>query len=77
MSTAWDPINPMVAMGGTCIKQAAWDPFTLTLWIEFQQGNGTIYSFKGFPKAKWQAFKAAGSKGTFYHQHIEGRYQDP
>lgn len=75
MPTPYDDVNPMVPMGGTCIRSAAFDPYTLTLWIVFVKGT-TIYSFVGFPKAKWAAFKAAGSKGQYYHRFIEGQYQD-
>jgi hypothetical protein len=63
-----------VPMGGTCVAEAAYDPFTRRLWIRFQKGQ-KAYPFDGFPPAKWAAFKAAPSKGAFYHQHIAGRYQ--
>ena len=64
----WVPIN------SSAIKEAAYDPYTLKLWIRFVKGNKT-YCWIGVPKAKWELFKKAASKGTFYWQHIEGRYQ--
>ena len=76
MYTPYNDLNPMIAMGGTCIRTAAYDPYTLTLWIVFVDGDGTIYSFVGFPKAKWAQFKAAGSKGKYYHAFIKDQYQD-
>lgn len=65
-----------VHMGGSCIKEAAYDVFTRRLWIRFVHGRAGEYGFKDFPEAKWKLFRAAGSKGTFYHQHIKGRYLD-
>jgi len=49
-----------------------YDSFSLTLWMETLTGKQ--YAFNGFPKGKWQALKAAQSKGKFFDQHIKGRY---
>ena len=58
-----------------CILQAYYDDITRTLWIKFRSGAPHPYQFAGVPKAKWMGFLAAASKGTYYHQHIAGRYQ--
>lgn len=63
-------------MDGTCIREAGYDPFTRHLWIRFVDGDGTPYRFKGFPRSKWNDFKAASSKGGYYHAFIRGRYYD-
>ncbi len=33
------------------------------------------YEFVGVPMDVWNKFKAAPSKGKFYHKHIRDRYQ--
>lgn len=70
---ASEPVN-RVLMTSSCIEWAEYDSFTLALNIKFHSGP-TVYSFAQFPKPKWKLFLAAPSKGKFYHQHIEGRYQ--
>lgn len=36
--------------------------------------RGKTYYFKGVPIELWGNFKAAGSKGKFYHRYIKGKY---
>ncbi len=64
----WIPVN------SSAIAEIGYDPFTLRLWIRFKSGQ-KAYQFDGFPTAKWQLFLKAGSKGTFFHQQIQGRYK--
>ena len=59
-----------------CISAAYYDDITKSLWINFRSNSGVSYQFIGVPKAKWSGFLAAASKGTYYHQHIAGRYQN-
>lgn len=64
-----------VPMGGSCIKEASFDPYTLILWIRFVEGDGKAYMFRGFMKSRWDDFKKAPSKGKYYHKFIKGRYR--
>ncbi len=43
----------------------------MILW--FTQGNS--YTFCGVPAHVWQGLVSAGSKGTYYNNHIRDRYQ--
>jgi hypothetical protein len=60
--------------GSTCLAAASYDSTLSRLKLRFVQGD-TTYTYDGFPKAKWAGLLKASSKGTFFHQHIEGRYQ--
>ena len=44
------------------------------LLIQFRRGD-TIYSFPGVPYSVFEELLDAESKGTYYHQHICGRYR--
>ena len=58
----------------TCVAAATYDSTTRRLMLRFVKGD-TQYTYDGFPKPKWDGLLKAASKGTYYHQHIEGRYQ--
>lgn len=68
------PPDDWVSVSSSAVKEVAYDPYTRRLWVRFTSGP-KAYAFDGFPPAKWKLFLAAGSKGTFYHQHIQGRYR--
>lgn len=59
-------------VGSRAISEIAWDPETDTLEVTFTSGN--IYTFDNVPREDWERFKAARSKGTFYHQVIKPTY---
>jgi hypothetical protein len=62
-----------ITVNSSAVAAVAYDEFIRRLWVRFTSGP-KAYQFDGFPKAKWKLFLAAGSKGAFYHQHIQGRY---
>jgi hypothetical protein len=45
-----------------------YDPDTLTLEIEFKEGN--IYQYYGVPESLYVDLMSAGSKGSFFHYNI-------
>ena len=56
------------------IASIGYDAGSQTLEIEFHTGG--IYQYYGVPKSLYEDFMRASSHGTFFHQHIKGRYGD-
>jgi hypothetical protein len=47
---------------------------TKVLDVEFQRPPGSIYSFQDVPEKVWEGFKAHISKGTYFSEHIKGKF---
>jgi len=54
------------------IKAWAFDPLSLVLEIEFQ--NGRIYQYAEVPQFLAKGFEVARSKGEFFQKRIDGRF---
>jgi hypothetical protein len=55
------------------IQAIGYDPNTHRLRITFKEGNS--YDYCGVPAHIHEQFLQAPSKGRFFHQNIDGRYQ--
>jgi len=55
------------------IKGIAYSGTSNTLWVKFTKG--TIYSYSGVTKQRFDAFKNAESKGKYFHKNIRGNYE--
>ena len=58
----------------TNIRSVGYDPGKNTLELEFHSGG--VYQYSGVPETIYQGFMRAVSKGTYFHDHIKGRYPD-
>lgn len=72
------PVKPLSdkwhSFRSTCFSRARWNWETLRLEVVFADGDGTVYTFDGFPEMQWLLFKSAPSHGKFYHRFIRGKY---
>lgn len=62
----------MYAVESTNLNEIGYDEDNCTLYIRFQDGG--LYQYEEFPPDQWEAFRAAGSPGSFFHRSIKGRY---
>ena len=60
-------------MPSTVIRKASYSEATRELRITFLSGR--VYVYAGVPKAIYEAYCAAPSKGTFFNVAIRGRYR--
>ena len=63
----------MIRVRSTAIVAAGYDPNTRRMKIKFEQGH--TYDFCGVPAHIFESFMGAGSKGTYYNNHIKNRYR--
>ncbi|MBU0718161.1 MAG: KTSC domain-containing protein [Planctomycetes bacterium] len=56
------------------IRSVGYNLDTRTLEVEFHSGG--IYQYAGVPETIYQGFMRAASKGSYFHDHIKGRYPD-
>ena len=56
------------------IRSVGYDPAWRTLEVEFHSGG--LYHYSGVPETVYHGFMRAASKGTYFHDHIKGRYPD-
>ena len=56
------------------IRSVGYDPASSTLEVEFRSGG--LYQYSGVPETIYQGFVRAASKGSYFHDHIKGRYSD-
>jgi len=56
------------------IRSVGYDLDTRTLEVEFHSSG--IYQYAGVPETIYQGFMRAASKGSYFHDHIKGRYPD-
>lgn len=63
----------MIPVRSSAITAVGYDPNTQQMCIQFQQGHS--YNFCHVPQYIFDGLLSAGSKGTYYNDHIRGRYQ--
>jgi len=56
------------------IRSVGYDAASRTLEVEFHSGG--VYQYSGVPQAIYQGCMRAVSKGSYFHDHIKGRYPD-
>jgi hypothetical protein len=49
-----------------------YDPSSRRLEVEFHSGG--VYQYSGVPESIYQGIMRAASKGSYFHDHIKGRY---
>ena len=59
-------------MPSTVIASISYNAGAATLSITFV--SGLVYDYKNVPAEIYKRLKAARSKGTFFNEHIKGRY---
>ena len=67
----WESMNRASVMSSN-IRSIGYEPSTCTLEIEFH--GGRVYQYAGVAALEYQRLLSAGSKGTFFHDHIKDRY---
>jgi hypothetical protein len=63
----------MISVSSSAISAVGYDQSTMQMQIQFKQGH--IYTFCHVPQYVFDGLLNAGSKGTYYDQHIRDRYQ--
>jgi len=63
----------MIPVSSRAISAVGYDPITRRMKIQFQQGQ--TYDFCNVPQHVFEGLLHAGSKGTYYNDHIRDRYQ--
>lgn len=66
----------MEPVQSTCLRAAGYDAASRRLYLEFVS-NWKTYTFYRVPVEVYGRLMAAPSKGTFYRDHIKGRYTTP
>ena len=56
------------------IRSVGYDPTLRTLEVEFHSSG--LYQYSGVPETIYQGLMRAASKGSYFHDHIKGRYPD-
>jgi len=62
------------SVGSSNIRSVGYDAASQTLEVEFHSGG--VYQYSGVPEIIYQGFMRAASKGSYFHDHIKGRYPD-
>ena len=63
-----------IAVSSTNIRSVGYDLASRTLEVEFHSGG--LYQYSDVPETIYQGFMRAASKGSYFHEHIRGRYPD-
>lgn len=61
-----------IAVRSTAIRSVGYDAREKVLELEFS--DGTIYQFLPVPRSVFEELMRAGSKGTYFDNHIRLRY---
>lgn len=62
----------MISVSSSNIRSIGYDDRTSTLTVEFR-GN-SLYEYYNVPQYVFEAFRRAGSKGTFHADHIKDNF---
>ena len=65
-------IKMMTVDGSSNISEIGYEPKTKAMRVRFS--NGGLYSHLWVPKALWDQFKNAESKGSFYSTNFRGKF---
>jgi len=60
------------AVSSSNLRSVGYDPQSETLEIEFHSGG--VYQYHGVPLSVYVALVNAGSKGTYFYNHIRDSY---
>ena len=63
----------MIRVSSSAISAIGYDPTTMRMRIRFVQGD--TYDFCGVPAHVFNGLLNSSSKGSYYNDHIRGRYQ--
>ena len=63
----------MIPVSSSAISAIGYDQSTMRMYITFKQGH--TYAFCRVPQHIFDGLLSSGSKGTYYDNHIRGRYQ--
>ena len=63
----------MPLVSSTAIQRVEYDAKSMQLHIWFHESGGP-YTYYGVPQHKYDAFLAAGSKGTYFNDHIRDQH---
>jgi hypothetical protein len=63
----------MIRVSSSAITAIGYDAATRRMKIQFSAGY--TYDFCGVPESVFNGLLRAGSKGTYYNDHIRDRYQ--
>lgn len=63
----------MIRVSSSAISAIGYDPTTMRMRIRFVQGD--TYDFCAVPAHVFNGFLNSSSKGSYYNDHIRGRYQ--
>jgi hypothetical protein len=63
----------MIRVSSSAINAIGYDPATKRMKIQFVEGH--TYDFCGVPESIFSGLLRAPSKGTYYTDHVRGRYQ--
>ena len=66
----------MVDVNSDALQAVGYDALGQRLYIRFR-GQSKAYTFYRVPVEVYGGLMNASSKGTYYHQHIRGRYSLP
>jgi KTSC domain len=58
-----------IQVSSSNLASVGYDPAALVLEVEFN--NGSVYQYAGVPESVYSRLMAAGSKGTFFDQHVK------
>jgi len=64
---------PWLPVKSTNIEAIAYHPEANVLHVKFK--DGAHYSYAGVPRATYHLFLKSDSKGSFFHEHIKGKFQ--
>jgi hypothetical protein len=67
------PAIAMITLNSSALRAVDYDPFSRDMQIWFASGGP--YTFRGVPPSIYQGLISAGSPGTYYNNHIRGRYR--
>jgi len=63
----------MIRVSSSAIRAIGYDASTRRMKITFTEGH--TYDFCGVPEIVFKGLLRANSKGSYYNDHIRGRYQ--
>lgn len=63
----------MIRVNSSAISAVGYDPASRRMKIKFKQGQ--TYDFCNVPERIFNGLLSAGSKGSYYNDHIRDRYQ--
>jgi hypothetical protein len=62
----------MIPLSSSAIKAAGYDPKRRKMYIRFP--GGAVYDFCKVPRSVFEELVNSSSPGTYYYEHVRGRY---